>query len=82
MALLVAAGVLERSLGGYLWDPATIVAASAFLIGPTLLVSRGRFVRQWRRVDADGGTRSVYPVLAVATATVVLGTTALAVILT
>lgn len=83
LALMIAAGVLERSLGEPLLQPTTLVAAGVFLLGLGLLVlGRSRYVARWRRMQAGGGILSVGPVVTVAAATTVLGITALLVILT
>lgn len=78
LALMVAAGVLERSLGEPLIQPSSVVAGVVFLLGLGLLVAgRSRYLVRWRRMHAGGGMLSVGPVVTVAAATVVLGITAL-----
>lgn len=82
LALMVAAGILERSLGGFLSQPSSLVAAGVFTYGLALLVlGRARYVSRWRRMRRGEGMLSAWPVVTVATTTVLLGVTALYVVL-
>jgi uncharacterized membrane protein YidH (DUF202 family) len=82
LALMVAAGILERSLSGFLSQPSSVVAAAVFLLGLALLVlGRTRYLTRWRRMKGGEGMISVLPVVAVAATTVLLGVTALFVVL-
>ena len=82
LALMVGAGILERSLGEPLVQPFSVVAAVVFLLGLVLLVwSQRRYLTRWRRMRQGGGLLSAGPVVTVAAATVLLGVSALFVLL-
>ena len=82
LALMVGAGILERSLGAPLVQPLSVVAALVFALGLVLLVrSRTRYLARWRRMRRGDGMVSARPVVTVAAATVLLGGSALVVLL-
>jgi uncharacterized membrane protein YidH (DUF202 family) len=82
LALMVAAGVLERTVGEPLVHPVSMMAGIAFLLGLALLVlGRTRYLTRWRRMQQGQGILSAGPVMTVALATVLLGASALFVVL-
>jgi uncharacterized membrane protein YidH (DUF202 family) len=82
LALMVAAGILERSLGEPLMRPISLIPTAVFLLGLVLLViDRPRYLTRWRRMQDGKGMMSIGPVVAVAAGTVLLGVTALLVVL-
>ena len=82
LALMVASGILERSLGGFLSQPSSVVAAGVFMYGLALLIlGRPRYMTRWRRMERGEGMMSAWPVVTVAATTVFLGVTALLVVL-
>jgi len=82
LALMVSSGILERSLGAPLVQPLSVVAAVVFLLGLVLLVrSRTRYLTRWRRMRQGDGMVSAGPVVTVAVATVLLGVSALVLLL-
>lgn len=82
LALIVAAGVLERSLGGPLIQPLSVVAAGIFLLGLSLLVlGRSRYLARWQRIQEGEPRPSTGFVVTVAAATATLGAASLFVVL-
>lgn len=80
LALMVASGLLARSLGQPLLRLATIIPFSTFLLGMiVLLLDRPRYLARWRNLRKGGGMLATGPVLAVTAGTVLLGVTALVV---
>lgn len=83
LALMVASGFLVRSLGEPLLRPVTVVPFVTFLLGMVvLLLDRPRYLARWRGLREGKPMTASGPVMAVAAGTVVLGLTALVVVLT
>lgn len=83
LALMVASGFLLRSLGEPLVRPVTVVPFVTFLLGMVvLLLDRPRYLVRWRGLRQGKGMIASGPVVTVAAGTVVLGLTALVVVLT
>lgn len=82
LALMVTAGILERSLGRSLLRPISLLAASIFLFGLGLLIlSRTRYVVRRARMRQGEGMLSTWHVVAAAVATVLLGIASFLVVL-
>lgn len=83
LALMVASGFLVRSLGEPLLRPVTVVPFVTFLLGMVvLLLDRPRYLARWRGLREGRSMTASGLVVTVAAGTVVLGLTALVVILT
>lgn len=81
LALMVGAGFLFRALGTPLIRPAGLIPAGLFVLGlVVLLLDRPRYISRWRRLQRGGGMAAHGPVLAVTLGTIVLGVTALVVV--
>ncbi|MFP3914129.1 MAG: DUF202 domain-containing protein [Actinomycetota bacterium] len=82
LALMVASGLLVRSLGQPIVRPITLIPAATFLVGMViLLIDRPRYLARWRGLQAGHGMAAPGPVIAVTAGTLVLGVTALLVAL-
>jgi uncharacterized membrane protein YidH (DUF202 family) len=82
LALMVASGFLERSLGEPLFRPISLIPVATFLLGlAVVIVDRPRYIARWQGMQQGKGMVSVALVMAVAIGTVVLGVTALFVVL-
>ena len=80
LALMVASGLLARSLGQPLARPALAIPAATFLLGMVILVFDRRFyLARWQALREGRGMLAPVPVLTVAVATVLVGVTALVV---
>jgi putative membrane protein len=78
LALMVTAGLLERSTDGSSLRSVSAIAAVGFVLGLALLVlGRARYLARWRRMQDGIGMLSPGPVVAVAAATILLGISAL-----
>lgn len=83
LALMVASAILLRAFGEPLVQPASVVPALTFLVGlVTLVAGRVRYLTRWRRLQRGEGMVTVVPVQVIAASTVLLGVTALVVIVT
>jgi uncharacterized membrane protein YidH (DUF202 family) len=78
LALMVAAGILQRVIGWPLRLPISLVSLATFFYGLTVvIVDRPRYLARWRRMRQGEGMLETGPVLIVASATVLLGVSAL-----
>lgn len=81
LALMVGAGILVRALGTPLIRPVAVIPAAVFLLGlVVLLLDRSRYIARWRRLERGESLAATGPVVAVTLGTVVLGVTALVVV--
>lgn len=78
LALMVAAGILQRVIGWPLELPTSLVSIAIFFCGlAVVIVDRPRYLARWRRMRQGEGMLEAGPVLIVAAATVLLGVSAL-----
>jgi uncharacterized membrane protein YidH (DUF202 family) len=78
LALMVAAGIMQRVIGWPLQLPISLVPLATFFCGLTVvIVDRPRYLARWRRMRQGEGMLEAGPVLTVASATVLLGVSAL-----
>jgi uncharacterized membrane protein YidH (DUF202 family) len=82
LALMVAAGILQREIGWPLRLPISLVSLATFFCGLTVvIVDRPRYLARSRRMRQGEGMLEAGPVLIVASATVLLGFSALLLVL-
>lgn len=82
LALMVASGFLVRSLGEPLVRPIAVVPFATFLLGMVVLImDRPRYLARWRGQREGKSMIASGPIVAVAVGTVLLGATALVVVL-
>lgn len=82
LAVMVASGFLVRAMGEPFPRPVHVLPAVTFLIGLGLLASdRSRYIRRWHRLAEGEEIMAWLPIAIVGITTVVVGLTALAVVL-
>lgn len=82
LSLVVASGLLARSLGEPLVRPVSLIPLAGVVFGLVVLIlDRPRYVARWRTMHTGHGMLSPGPILTVALATVVLGVSSLVVVL-
>lgn len=83
LSIIVASGLLARSLGEPLVRPVSLIPFAGVVFGlAVLILDRPRYVARWRTMHTGTGMVSPGPILTVALATVVLGVSSLLVVLT